>query len=40
MDHTGYIWVTAFNEIGESLLGITANKMMEMKVGRYTITER
>jgi hypothetical protein len=31
MDHTGHIWVTAFNEVGEQLLGVTANQLIEMK---------
>jgi replication factor A1 len=31
MDHTGYIWITAFNEAAESLLGKTADEMMELK---------
>jgi replication factor A1 len=31
MDHTGHIWITAFNEAAESLLGKTADEMMELK---------
>lgn len=32
MDHTGHIWVTAFNEIGEAILGKDANEMTALKV--------
>lgn len=31
MDHTGHIWVTAFNEVGEAILGKDANFMTELK---------
>lgn len=31
MDHTGHIWITAFNEAAESLLGKTADELMEIK---------
>lgn len=31
-DHTGQMWLTGFNEIGESLIGMTANQLMEIKV--------
>ena len=34
MDHSGHIWVTAFNEVGEQLLGKTANELIELKVSR------
>lgn len=34
MDHTGHIWVTAFNEVGEAILGKDANEMTALKVGR------
>jgi hypothetical protein len=32
MDHSGHIWVTAFNDVGEQLLGKTANELIELKV--------
>jgi replication factor A1 len=31
MDHTGHIWITAFNEAAESIVGKTANELVEMK---------
>ncbi|GHJ87289.1 hypothetical protein NliqN6_3691 [Naganishia liquefaciens] len=31
MDHTGHVWITAFNEAAESLLGKTADELVEMK---------
>lgn len=31
MDHTGHIWITAFNEAAESLLGKTADEVIELK---------
>ncbi|EEP80840.1 conserved hypothetical protein [Uncinocarpus reesii 1704] len=30
-DHTGQLWVNCFDEVGRSLMGITANSLMEMK---------
>lgn len=32
MDHSGHIWVTAFNEVGEELLGIKADDLQKIKV--------
>lgn len=31
MDHSGHIWITAFNEAAESIVGKTANELMELK---------
>ncbi|KAJ9122401.1 hypothetical protein QFC22_001824 [Naganishia vaughanmartiniae] len=31
MDHSGHIWITAFNEAAESIVGKTANELVEMK---------
>ncbi|KAJ9093583.1 hypothetical protein QFC19_008312 [Naganishia cerealis] len=31
MDHTGHIWVTAFNEAAESVVGKTANEVVELR---------
>lgn len=31
MDHTGSFWITAFNEVAEQLLGISANDLMRLK---------
>ena len=32
MDHSGHIWVTGFNDVGEQLLGVTANELIALKV--------
>jgi hypothetical protein len=32
LDHTSSFWITAFNEAAEKLLGVTANRLMELKV--------
>lgn len=31
MDHTGHIWITAFNEAAEQLLAKTADELIELK---------
>jgi replication factor A1 len=31
MDHTGQFWITAFNEVAEQLMGISANDLQRMK---------
>lgn len=31
-DHTGQVWLQAFNEAGEALLGKTADEMFTLKV--------
>jgi hypothetical protein len=33
MDHTSSFWITAFNEVAEKLLGVSANDLMKLKVG-------
>lgn len=33
MDHTSSFWITAFNEVAEKLLGISANDLWKLKVG-------
>jgi len=33
MDHAGAIWITAFNEVAEQLMGVPANEIQELKVG-------
>lgn len=40
MDHTGHIWVTAFNDLAEQLLGTTANNLVQMKVRGGAIFRR
>ena len=32
MDYAGSFWITAFNEVAEQLMGVTANQIMEWKV--------
>lgn len=32
MDHAGSIWITAFNEVAEQLMGISANDLHKLKV--------
>ena len=32
MDHTGHIWITAFNDVAEQLLGVPANDLVHLKV--------
>ena len=34
MDHAGSIWITAFNEVAEQLMGLSANDIMKLKVSR------
>lgn len=31
MDYTGAFWITAFNEVAEQLMGVSANQLMELK---------
>jgi replication factor A1 len=31
-DYTGQMWLTGFNEIGESLIGMNANELLALKV--------
>lgn len=31
MDHTGQFWITAFNEVAEQLMGISANELQKLK---------
>ncbi|WOO77315.1 Replication factor A protein 1 [Vanrija pseudolonga] len=31
MDYTGSFWITAFNEVAEQLLGVSANELMRLK---------
>lgn len=31
MDHTGHFWITAFNEVAEQLLGVSANDLQAYK---------
>jgi len=31
MDHTGHIWITAFNDVAEQLLGVPANDLVHLK---------
>lgn len=31
MDYTGAFWITAFNEVAEQLLGVSANELMRLK---------
>jgi len=31
MDHTGGFWITAFNEVAEQIMGISANDLYELK---------
>ncbi len=33
MDHVGSFWITAFNEVAEQIMTITANDLQAMKVG-------
>lgn len=33
MDHAGTLWVTAFNEVAEQVMGVTANDLHKLKVG-------
>ncbi len=32
MDWAGQFWITAFNEVAEQLMGISANDLMKLKV--------
>ena len=36
MDYAGAIWVTAFNEVAEQIMGISANDLHRLKVGHVT----
>ena len=31
MDHTGQFWITAFNEVAEQLMGVSANDLQQRK---------
>lgn len=31
MDYSGGFWVTAFNEVAEQIMGVSANELMELK---------
>jgi len=33
MDHAGSIWITAFNEVAEQIMTISANDLQAKKVG-------
>jgi hypothetical protein len=39
MDHSGHIWVTGFNDVGEQLLGVTANELIALKVSPSSIPQ-
>jgi Replication factor-A C terminal domain len=30
-DHTGQLWIQAFNDVGEQLLGVTANRLAQVR---------
>jgi len=30
-DHSGQLWLSCFDEVGQSVLGMTADQLMEMK---------
>lgn len=32
MDHAGAVWMTAFNEVAEQLMGVPANEIQQLKV--------
>jgi replication factor A1 len=32
MDYAGSFWITAFNEVAEQLMGVSANDLMAQKV--------
>jgi replication factor A1 len=32
MDYAGAIWITAFNEVAEQLMGVPANDIQQLKV--------
>jgi replication factor A1 len=32
MDYSGSFWITAFNEVAEQLMGISANELIALKV--------
>lgn len=34
MDHAGSFWITAFNEVAEQIMTISANDLQAMKVSR------
>jgi replication factor A1 len=34
-DHTDQLWLQGFNDVGSIILGISANELIEMKVGDY-----
>ena len=36
MDHVGSTWVTAFNEVAEQIMGISANELYAKKVSDQT----
>jgi replication factor A1 len=31
MDHAGQMWITAFNEVAEQMMGISANELSKLK---------
>jgi hypothetical protein len=33
LDHTNSFWITAFNEVAEQIMGVSANDLMKLKVG-------
>jgi replication factor A1 len=33
LDHTSSFWITAFNEVAEQIMGVSANELMRLKVG-------
>jgi hypothetical protein len=35
LDHTSSFWITAFNEVAEQIMGVSANELMRLKVN-YT----
>lgn len=32
MDYAGSFWITAFNEVAEQIIGVSANELMKFKV--------
>lgn len=40
MDHAGSVWMTAFNEVAEQLMGVTANELHKVKVSFLLLESR
>jgi len=40
MDHAGAVWMTAFNEVAEQLMGVPANEIQQLKVGCLLLSQK